>query len=295
LFFVPQLTGLYPSTLMAGIMDLARYMDTEQPFYGLQAQALAPELASGTTVSRLDGWHYDRSRFDRIVADCVALMDEVRPGGPYAIGGFCSGSRLSLEIARQLVERGRTVTGVVMLDPPVDIPAIVPATDSVGPLDGLDPELAAMTWYVARDIGWQTGWDLMQMYRALEELPPEKRWDHARDQLVAVGCIPAHVTAAAVRHVFELKAAESQVVRHVLRTIEPRPYDGPVTVLFTEPRRQSVTDQAVEQALQHMRTYLQGSLEVHFIPGDHRTLFEEPHIRVLMEHVNRFLARDRRA
>ena len=293
LFFVPPLGGVFPSTVAAGILDIAKHLDSEQPFYGLQIPALTPEMAESTLFPPLDDWQYDRSRINRIVANCIALMEEVHPGGPYFLGGYCTGSLLALEIAGQL----QRLEGLILIDPRVDAPEIEPANGNSTLTNGLEPRLAAMSLFVARDIAWHAGYDLdaQVVYDALKALPPEQRWDEARDRLVAAGCLPASTTSRSVRRVFELKEINGWVVDHVLRTFKPRQYSGPVAMLFSEQITQGASDETITESMRHIRKYMVGALEVHYIKGDHDTVFREPNIRVLMEHMNRYLIQNRRA
>lgn len=47
--------------------------------------------------------------------------------------------------------------------------------------------------------------------------------------------------------------------------------------------------------MRQISRYLLGPLDVDVVKGDHGSLFQEPNIRVLTEHINRHLVRDREA
>lgn len=59
------------------------------------------------------------SPYRTIESMAAAYLDDLRryqPEGPYALGGYSAGGCIALEMARQLVAQGETVTRVVMLD-----------------------------------------------------------------------------------------------------------------------------------------------------------------------------------
>jgi hypothetical protein len=110
-----------------------------------------------------------------------------------------------------------------------------------------------------------------------------------RDKLVATGEVPAHVTEAALRDVFELRMTEREILRRVTDALPMGHYDAPVTLLFTEQLRARASDERVADALRHIRTHLTGALEVRTTPGDHLTALHEPHVRALAAELNRVL------
>ncbi|MBC5800016.1 MAG: amino acid adenylation domain-containing protein [Candidatus Eremiobacteraeota bacterium] len=53
---------------------------------------------------------------EAMASDYVAVIQSVRPHGPYALGGFCSGALVAFEMARQLTTRGETVSALILMD-----------------------------------------------------------------------------------------------------------------------------------------------------------------------------------
>ena len=54
---------------------------------------------------------------ERMAADYVVAMRSVQPEGPYALGGFCLGATVALEMARTLAARGEEISALVLVDP----------------------------------------------------------------------------------------------------------------------------------------------------------------------------------
>ncbi|MCP3140550.1 non-ribosomal peptide synthetase [Pyxidicoccus xibeiensis] len=80
-------------------LELAKRMESEQPFYGLQV----PRGGSGETVEEMAA-HY------------LEAVRGVQPEGPYLLGGWSMGGRVAYEMARQLKARGEEVGLLVIVD-----------------------------------------------------------------------------------------------------------------------------------------------------------------------------------
>ncbi|MBM4428649.1 MAG: AMP-binding protein [Chloroflexi bacterium] len=86
-------------------LDFAKYLDDEQPFYGLQSKGL----------------DLNDEPFTRITdaAACyVGAIRSVQPQGPYHIGGFSVSGIFANEMAQQLVRDGQEVAMLAFLDAP---------------------------------------------------------------------------------------------------------------------------------------------------------------------------------
>jgi amino acid adenylation domain-containing protein len=83
--------------------DLARHLDDDQPFYGLQSQGL-------------DGKHPLLASVEDMAAHYVTEMRELQPVGPYLIGGRSLGGTIAFEMARQLRAEGQEIGLLALLD-----------------------------------------------------------------------------------------------------------------------------------------------------------------------------------
>jgi len=83
--------------------DLARHLDDDQPFYGLQSQGL-------------DGKQPLLSSVEDMAAHYVKEMRELQPVGPYFIGGRSLGGAIAFEMARQLRAEGQEIALLALLD-----------------------------------------------------------------------------------------------------------------------------------------------------------------------------------
>ncbi|MEM9075535.1 MAG: amino acid adenylation domain-containing protein [Bacteroidota bacterium] len=83
--------------------DLAKYLDKEQPVYGIQAKGLDGKVAPDDTM-------------EEIAAHYVQEIVSSNPTGPYALAGFCFGGLIAYEMARMLRTQGKEVTLVAVFD-----------------------------------------------------------------------------------------------------------------------------------------------------------------------------------
>jgi amino acid adenylation domain-containing protein len=82
--------------------ELARVLGPDQPFYGLQAeQDPAGEPAAG---------------IEEMASRYIAAVREVRPLGPYRLGGWSMGGLVAFEMARQLSAQGEWVEILALVD-----------------------------------------------------------------------------------------------------------------------------------------------------------------------------------
>ena len=82
---------------------LARNLDTEQPVYGLQAKGL-------------DGVEEPLRRLEDMAAHYLAAIRAQNPHGPYALAGYSFGGLIAFEMARQLLAQGQQVRLLAMFD-----------------------------------------------------------------------------------------------------------------------------------------------------------------------------------
>ncbi|MBS0320470.1 MAG: AMP-binding protein, partial [Proteobacteria bacterium] len=80
-------------------------LGNRQPVWAFQARGL-------------DGVSPPHPTIDALVADYVAAMRDVRPRGPYLLGGLCIGCYVAGAMARQLRAAGEEVLPLLLLDPP---------------------------------------------------------------------------------------------------------------------------------------------------------------------------------
>ena len=100
LFFVHPRSG---SVMLFG--NLARYLDPDRPFYGLQAAG----LNGGEPHTSVEA----------MAAHYIKEIQTVQPEGPYLLGGRCFGGTVAFEMAQQLTAQGHEVASLILIESPL--------------------------------------------------------------------------------------------------------------------------------------------------------------------------------
>jgi thioesterase domain-containing protein len=120
---------------------IARGIGAEVPVYAVQPHGLK-------------GFAF-RDSIEEMAAERVASILELRPEGPYRIGGFCGGGLVAYEMARQLTARGHVVERLLLIDTIAPATELRPAwrlVEGAGTLLRLSPRtqrelFRRVTWY----------------------------------------------------------------------------------------------------------------------------------------------------
>ncbi len=85
--------------------NLARYIDSKRPFYGLQSVGL-------------NGKQEPLNRVEDMAAHYIREIQTIQPKGPYLLGGRCIGGVIALEMAQQLLALGEKVLLLAIVETP---------------------------------------------------------------------------------------------------------------------------------------------------------------------------------
>ncbi len=225
---------------------LARHLGRDQPFYGLQQVGL-------------DGVRPVHTRIEDMAAHYVHEIRAFQPGGPYFVGGYSLGGLIVYEVARQFCEQGHRVALVV----------------SVAPLFGNNPtHIRSEVAFLRRRIqfhldnlmevgvGGAPGYIAGRLARRFSR--PGGRPSPPAPSRPDLSALPS-----VIREVQELN-------RYAALNYFPQPYPGRLTLFLA--RRLN----AVGRVEYRVPSGLAASgIELHKVPGDHTTIIDEPHVRVL--------------
>jgi thioesterase domain-containing protein len=231
---------------------LSCYLGLDQPFYGLQAQGL-------------DGKQPPHTRVEDMAALYIKEIRTLQPEGPYFLGGGSSGGIVAFEMAQQLHTQGQKVALLALFDTyfPSDLrylpsPALC-RSKIYSFIQKVDLHLGNLLLRRPKDqlsyILGKAGKIKTRIGRQLKVYP------HSKGSL-----------SRGIQEVFKVN-------RQAISNYVPQVYPGRVTLFLSSEapersfydRRLGWNDMAAE------------GLEVHVVPGNHDTLFSEPHVRVLAE------------
>jgi amino acid adenylation domain-containing protein len=256
IFAVPGVGGH-----VLGFNDLARLLGLDQPFYGLQSVGLSGETEPLT-------------RIEDIAAQFLGEVRAIQPQGPYCLLGACMGGVVAYEMAQQLAAAGQRVSLLALLE------TWRPVAARGAPRLG-SPRAAVLRFAAAR----------MLLYtRTLWQLEPAERREYIKARLMTLR------EAIATRDVFRGDRSElyrsrvTQANLQAFRQYVARPYPGSLVVFTAEDRRSLTT----EDGRLTWRELATGGMDTHAVPGhDSGSIMFEPHVRVLVEHLQRYLSGSR--
>ncbi|MCA1613498.1 MAG: amino acid adenylation domain-containing protein, partial [Acidobacteria bacterium] len=229
-------------------VDLARQLGAGQPFYGLQS----PEP---------DGRGEPHAKFERSAALYVEALQSVQPRGPYLLGGWSMGGLVAFEMAQQLRRQGRHVALLALLDSPTP--------GAVGEAVEVDDENLFRMF--AGNLGRRFGVEFDDLRgRTLDE-----QLARLRQRAIELNALPASTDARQVRALF--RSFKDDI--GALMKYEPRQYPGHINLFRPRERfGDTPSDPAGGWA-----ALAAGGVELHVTPGDHYTMINMPHARVLAE------------
>jgi acyl-CoA synthetase (AMP-forming)/AMP-acid ligase II/thioesterase domain-containing protein len=237
--------------------DLSRCLGPDHPFYGLQAQGL-------------DGKQAPHTRVEDMAALYIKEIRTLQSEGPYFLGGGSSGGIVAFEMAQQLYAQGQKVALLILFDsyflsaPRYQPTPVLFRSRSYNFVQKVDIHIGNLLLRRPKDqlsyILGMAGRIKTRIGRRLEEITykgsPNSEGSLSRALQVV------------------LKANRQALCNYV-----PQIYPGRITLfLCSESPERSFYDSRLgwsEMAAE--------GLEVHVVPGNHETLFREPHVRALAQ------------
>ncbi len=191
--------------------SLAAHLGSDQPVFGLQSAGL-------DGLSRIDG------RFETVASRYVNDIRQVKPHGPYMLGGYCLGGTLALEMAQQLIQSGEKV-GLVALIEIYNIRAMrwpLPLRQRLINRVLLNPYFHLHNLLAAEGAGKHTFFmEKLRVEIARIKTSIRLGWAHLRHRLAADA---AATPPASVAEIYEEAFAQYEV----------KPYPGELTVFLAE-------------------------------------------------------------
>ena len=241
---------------------LGRYLNPDQPLYGIQAQGL-------------DGKRPRLGSVEEMAAHYVDEIRELQPHGPYYLGGSSFGGLVAWEVTRQLQAQGEEVGLLVMFDTHgPGFPKYLPTTK------GLRKRWGDLRYRVELHVG---------NIRASRG----RRWEYVRTKAGRLRRQLAQNARGRFRTTIE-RLALPRAIREVgesgaqaSRAYEPQPFKGRVALLRATEQPYGI----VPAPTNGWSSMAVGSLEVRDVPGHHGAIMREPRVRVLAQELDACLLR----
>ena len=233
----------------------------------LNLRALALEMGIdqpfyGLQPQGLDGISSLHLSIPEMASHYIAEIRRVQPRGPYYLGGYSGGGVVAFEMAKQLIATGERIGSLVFLDsiaPGVQLPSLRDRLDvHIDKLreDGMDHLLTFLKWAADR-------------------------------RIKKVGAI----LRKPLRRVFPYRYRIETIAdtwNEAFAAYEPTPYPGDAMLFRASTGFVLGSDVG---RLNGWERLIVGNIEVNECPGDHSTMCEQPHVRVLARRLGSYLRR----
>ncbi|MBV9788042.1 MAG: alpha/beta fold hydrolase, partial [Chloroflexi bacterium] len=229
-------------------------LDTDQPFYGVQAAGLDGEQAPDTTI-------------EAMAMRYLAALQERQPHGPYYLGGWSLGGVIAFEVARQIHEQGQEIGALVLIDSYLTRP------------DAQTTQLDLLADF-ALQLGLTEEQITFLQDDQLLEQDMNTAFTYALERLQQAHALPAELNAAQLRDRFEVFRAHTEA----MNIYQPRPFAGQITVIQSQHGSEHTDLTATWAPLARGMTY-------HRLPGTHFSMIREPDVAELAGLLTDCLAR----
>ncbi len=236
----------------------SRYIDPDQPLYGLQAQGL-------------DGKRPRHSSVEKMAEHYIAEIRQFQPEGPYYLGGSSFGGMVAFEMAQQLNAGGQGVGLLVLFDTNAPgYPRYLPTTTSLKRMFDHMRFRVELHWgnikvarpAIRREYIVAKSKRFVKQYRA--KIKHKSRG--------AVKSLRERILPRAIRQV-QKGGHQAQ------RKYEARPYPGKVTLFRATEQPYGV----IPDPANGWGRFCPGGLEILDIPGHHGAIMREPRAQYLVK------------
>lgn len=242
-------------------LNLAKKLSVEQPFYALEETS--NQLATKAKSVEEAATYY------------LKVIRAVQPEGPYLLGGWCYGGVVAFEMAQQLQRQGQKVDLLVVIDAILPEVAIQPTQD----------DDAKFLLRLAESVKTWFGIDFIVSYDELRELPLDEQFHLLNKKANFI--VTSTETEQYIRD-YKLFKAHVQAMRDYV----PQVYPHKITLF----RASEKITHDFESAEFHSDDRLLGwgkcseqAIEVVKVPGNHFSMFTEPHVQELVKQLQIYL------
>jgi amino acid adenylation domain-containing protein len=244
---------------------LARHLDPEQPFYGLQPRGLDGEMEPHTRIEEM--------------ASCyIEAIRTVQPQGPYLLGGHSFGSFIAFEMAQQLQKQEHEVAFVTILDTIAPLPSLQKPIDDWDDAKNLNVFARLMERFFDKKVELSSD--------VLSTLEPDEQLNYFGERLKAANLLPPHLGTKQLQGFLKVTKAVSQAY-----DLYKPCNDYPTKITFFRASENNSEDfvsvaefsEILQDPTWGWNEFSAEPVELYFVPGDHVTMMTEPHVLALAE------------
>jgi thioesterase domain-containing protein/acyl carrier protein len=241
--------------------NLARYLGTDQPFYGLQALGLQETEKPVGSIEEMARVY-------------IQAIQAIQASGPYYLGGWSMGGVIAFEMAQQLSAQGQTVALLSLIDsysPTLLNSVNTEENSSESHLEDINESLNTVYSFV-RDLTGMFNQPIPFSEDELAHLTSDELLAHFLTWSKQTNVLPPELGEEQIKNWF----AVFQTNRQALFNYFPKAYSGK-TIFF------GAEDSSLKNPGWHE---IINDLECQWISGDHYSLIKNP---ILAEKLNSYL------
>ena len=266
LFFAAPLGGILPPTSMVGIIDMVDELKDTVSFISLQTPPLMPELLD--QIERGDEVKLNPNlsvqTIKRLAIEMVEDIFKVQNTSSYCLGGFCTGSALTLEVAKELTKQGKRIEKLILVDPPVWVETMA------GRIVDVNYSTDAVAEFVAYDLGWDTPeMDIAYLKEMMAQCPMDKIWKICEDYMKTLNMFDRQFDESEVKKSFERKFYNDLALQFYFVN---QPFQYPT--LNVEDTLILATKESFTELKQVAQSKFTGRFAVELIEASHHDLFQ---------------------
>jgi amino acid adenylation domain-containing protein len=145
---------------------LVSYMDSDQPFYGIESEGL-------------DGAPFRRRTVEEMASYYLAEIRKIQPEGPYLLGGYCLGGIIAFEMAQQLLRSGDSAALVAQFSAPLfynslEKPVAISTPGLRRPSRSLWKSAKTAVWILQNQIRIGAGMTAYRLFHMMRRRVPQK-------------------------------------------------------------------------------------------------------------------------
>ncbi len=223
---------------------LVKYLDPDQPVYGLQAQGINGSETPCTSIPEM-------------AANYIREIQRVQPQGPYYLGGFSFGSIIAFEMAQQLLAQGQKTALLAIFD---DGAPTLGSAESEGKRK--NPYFLKLAKLLSGSHRFQDSLDTLKWHLTVGKLgiPYRSYLRHVKRSLPDLYLLQVHL-------------ANHQASRSYGASV----YPGCLNLFLCE---EALVDDSPDLGWGNL---VLGEVEISLVPGTHTTIMEEPLVQKLAE------------
>ncbi|MFN6478153.1 non-ribosomal peptide synthetase [Nostoc sp. DedQUE07] len=245
------------------LYNLARCLGSDQPFYSFQADALCKGDEPITSV-------------EDVATQYIQALLAIQPQGPYFLAGHSFGGKLAFEIAQQLLDKGHKVALVAILDTKAPFYQENPM--------GFDWDNGKWLFEFARAIEVVYAKNLNISTDTLESLVWEDQLKYVLERLKDADLLPPD------DEITQLNNKVQFLKNNCLVSYVPQQFYSSRITLLRASETATVDESNSEVPAEILQDLTWGwgnfsdkPVDVHFVPGNHVTMINQPHVQILAE------------